>query len=84
MATVTVSSKGQVVLPAKLRHRLGLEVGARLDVVEEPDGVRLKVVRPVRRADVTQLAGLVTARSRGKLRRLADFDAAALAKGKKP
>jgi hypothetical protein len=38
-------------------------------------------VRPIGRSDPTKLAGLVTARSRGRPRRLADFDAAALAAG---
>jgi AbrB family looped-hinge helix DNA binding protein len=41
MPTVTVSSKGQVVLPAELRNRLGLAAGARLEISEEADGLRL-------------------------------------------
>jgi len=78
MPFVTMSSKGQVVLPAPLRHRLGFDAGAKIQIVEEPDGIRLTVVRPVARVDFAKVAGMVTAGSNGKPRRLADFDAATL------
>jgi antitoxin PrlF len=78
MLSVLVSAKGQVVLPAELRRRLGLNPGARLEVSEEPDGLRLRVQRAVPQADVAALAGMVTAPSQGKPRRLLDFDAASL------
>ena len=77
MTTVTLSSKGQVVLPARVRARLGLSSGARLELHDEPDGVRLRVVRAVPRSKLADLAGMVTARPTGKRRRLAEFDAAA-------
>jgi antitoxin PrlF len=79
MSSVLVSAKGQVVLPAELRRRLGLNPGARLEVTEEPDGLRLRVQRAVPAAKVAELAGMVTAPSRGKPRKLADFDPASLA-----
>ena len=78
MSTLTVSSKGQIVLPAALRRRLGLSAGARLEVVEESDGVRLRVVRSVPRADVQGLAGMLKAPVRGVPRSLAEFDPATL------
>jgi len=78
MSTLLVSSKGQIVLPAALRRRLGLGVGARLEVFEEADGLRLRVLRPVAQADLDQLAGMVKAPARGKARSLADFDPASL------
>lgn len=78
MATVLVSSKGQIVLPAALRRRLDLGPGSRLEVLEEPDGVRLRVQRAVPAADVAVLAGMVQARPRGVPRRLEDFDPATL------
>jgi antitoxin PrlF len=56
MSTLLVSSKGQIVLPAATRRRLGLGAGARLEVVEETDGVRLCVVRAVPKADVSLAA----------------------------
>ena len=68
-----------MVLPADLRRRLGLNPGARLEVTEEPDGLRLRVQRAVPTADVSELAGMVTAPSRGKPRSLGDFDPASLA-----
>ncbi|MFM9968233.1 MAG: AbrB/MazE/SpoVT family DNA-binding domain-containing protein [Burkholderiales bacterium] len=80
MSTLLVSSKGQIVLPAALRRRLGMGAGARLDVIEESDGVKLRVVRPVATADVSAMAGMVKARTRGMPRRLADFDPAAILK----
>jgi antitoxin PrlF len=79
MSTLLVSSKGQIVLPAATRRRLGLGAGARLEVVEETDGVRLRVVRAVPKADVSKLAGMLKAPARGVPRRLEDFDPAALA-----
>lgn len=78
MSTLLVSSKGQIVLPAALRRRLGMGTGARLEVVEESDGLKLRVVRSVPKADVAQLAGMLKAPTRGVPRRLEDFDPATL------
>lgn len=74
MATITVSSKGQIVLPAGVRRRLGMGAGSKIEILEEEDGLRLKVVRTVNRTDLTELAGMVTAPSRGVPRRLEEFD----------
>jgi AbrB family looped-hinge helix DNA binding protein len=38
-----LNSKGQVTIPADLRHRLGLHEGDEVDVVE--DGTALRIVR---------------------------------------
>jgi AbrB family looped-hinge helix DNA binding protein len=78
MAILIVSSKGQIVLPAALRRRLGMGAGARIEVLEEADGIKLRVLRSVIKADVTVLAGMVKAPSRGVPRRLEDFDPAAV------
>jgi AbrB family looped-hinge helix DNA binding protein len=81
MSTVTVSTKGRIVLPAALRRRLGMGAGTRLEVIEEADGLRLRVVYAIERTELTSLgdlAGLVTAPSCGVPRRLADFDPAAM------
>lgn len=78
MTLVTVSSKGQVVLPARIRHRLGLNTGAKLELVEESDGLRLKVIRSVSRGELSKLAGMVTARQTGTPRHLLSFDASRL------
>jgi antitoxin PrlF len=78
MSTLSVSSKGQIVLPAELRRRLGMGAGARIEVLEESDGLKLRVVRSVATADIGSLAGLVKAPVRGVPRRLEDFDPASL------
>ena len=81
MSTLLVSSKGQIVLPAALRRRLGMGVGARLEVLEDSDGLKLRVVRSVVTTDVAGLAGLagmVKAPARGVARRLEDFDPASV------
>jgi AbrB family looped-hinge helix DNA binding protein len=82
MSTLVVSSKGQIVLPAALRRRLGMGAGARLEVLQESDGLKLRVVRAVAAANVSNLAGMLTAPSKGMPRSLESFDAAAaLARG---
>ncbi len=78
MSTLLVSSKGQIVLPAALRRRLGMGTGARLEVLEESDGLKLRVIRPVATADLSAMAGMVKAPARGVPRRLEDFDPASL------
>jgi antitoxin PrlF len=78
MATLVVSSKGQIVLPATTRRRLGLGAGSKLEVIEEGDDVRLRVVRAVPTVAVEALAGMVRLPSQGVPRRLADFDPASL------
>ena len=78
MSTVLVSSKGQIVLPAEMRRRLGMGAGARIEVREESDGLKLRVVRSVATADMTNMAGMVKAPSRGVPRSLADVDPASL------
>lgn len=40
-ALLTLSSKGQLVIPARLRQLLGLKAGDRLMLSLEPDGLRL-------------------------------------------
>lgn len=42
--TITVSSKGQVTLPADARRRLGLRAGTKLEVIVR-DNDRLEIVR---------------------------------------
>ncbi len=41
MTAVTVSSKYQIVIPREARRRLGIPSGTRLQVIEEPTGLRL-------------------------------------------
>jgi len=66
------------VLPAALRRRLGMGAGARIEVLEESDGLKLRVVRSVATAEISGMAGLVKAPQRGVPRHLEDFDPASL------
>jgi len=84
MPTLTVSSKGQIVLPAALRRRLGMNAGAKIDLTEDADGLKLRVVRAVAAADLSALVGMVKAPSRGVPRRLEDFDQASLLARSRP
>ena len=83
MAVLTVSSKGQIVLPAGVRRRLGLGAGAKIEIVEEADGLRLRVVSAVNQAKVASLVGMAKARSLGVARRLEDFDPASMLRPRK-
>ena len=42
MATSTVSTKGQIVIPAAVREELGLEAGSRVEFLKTPDGFLMK------------------------------------------
>lgn len=84
MSTLLVSSKGQIVLPAALRRRLGMGAGATLEVLEESDGLKLRVVRSVTQTDLTGMVGMVKAKARGVPRRLEDFDPASLLARSRP
>jgi AbrB family looped-hinge helix DNA binding protein len=80
MTIMTVSSKGQVVLPSSTRKRLGLVAGSQLQVIDEPDGIRLTVSRPVQVTTIAACAGMAIAPSKGTARRLLEFDAASVLK----
>lgn len=45
MSEITVSVKGQVVLPADIRRKLGIVGGSRLEVVASEDGVLLRPLK---------------------------------------
>jgi hypothetical protein len=52
--------------------------GARIEVLEESDGLKLRVVRSVVATEVANLAGMVKAPARGVPRSLDDFDPASV------
>lgn len=59
MSTSTVSTKGQVVIPADVRSDLGIDAGTRVEFVKTVDGWLLKpATRPV-----TVLKGMLGARA---------------------
>ncbi len=57
MATATVTSKGQITIPKRVRDGLGIETGDRVEFVEQERGV-YKVVAATK--DVRHLKGIVT------------------------
>lgn len=80
MATVTVSDKGQVVIPAAIRHRLGIEPGTKLDFELEGDTIRVRPLRAISRTRPEDGYGLLRCDQPGE-RRLAEFDVATAMRG---
>ena len=56
MATATVTSKGQVTLPAEVRKRLNLKTGDQIDFVLEPGG---ELVIRTKRKPFERLRGML-------------------------
>lgn len=63
MDTSTVTQKGQVTIPARVRRKLGLRTGDRVAFVQEADGVLVKALVE----DVSAAFGLVKARHSASL-----------------
>jgi AbrB family looped-hinge helix DNA binding protein len=76
MTAITLSSKGQLVLPAQVRQRFGLTSGSQLELVEESDGIRLVVAHGTPTVSVESGFGMFKLGSKGGQRRLDSFDAA--------
>ncbi|MBA2321866.1 MAG: AbrB/MazE/SpoVT family DNA-binding domain-containing protein [Deltaproteobacteria bacterium] len=75
MATATVSSKGQVVIPAELRRNLGIGPGSQLEFVAEGTSIRVFVRRASEPSRLEEGIGLL--RYSGPPRRLVEFDVVA-------
>ena len=56
-STTTLSSKGQVILPAAIRRRRNWQAGTRLTVEETADGVLLRPVAAFPRTSTEQVFG---------------------------
>ncbi len=80
MSTVTVSDKGQVVIPAAIRHRLGIMPGSKLDFELEGDSIRVKPLRTIKPTRPEDGYGLLRCDQPGE-RRLSEFDVAAAMRG---
>ena len=57
MHTSTVTQKGQIVIPAPLRRKLGFKQGTKVVVIETDDGVE---VRPLDARYFEQFAGVLS------------------------
>jgi AbrB family looped-hinge helix DNA binding protein len=75
MPTVTVSDKGQVVIPAAIRRRLGLVPGSKLDFEMEGDSIRVRPLKSIQPSRAEDGFGMLRCDLAGE-RRLADFDVA--------
>jgi AbrB family looped-hinge helix DNA binding protein len=75
MSAVTVSDKGQVVIPAAIRRRLGIAPGSKLDFELEGDSIRVRLCKSIPRSRAEDGYGLLRCDLPGE-RRLADFDVA--------
>lgn len=73
MSTVTFSDKGQVVIPAAIRHRLGIAPGTKLDCELEGETIPVRPLRAFQRTRPEDGCGMLKCDQPGE-RRLADFD----------
>jgi len=62
MTTTVVTSKGQIVIPSKIRRRLNIKRGTKLYIEEKGDELILKAVTP---AYFAKIAGILA--TKGKL-----------------
>ena len=62
MTTTVVTTKGQIVIPSKIRRRLNIKKGTKLYIEEKGDELILKAVTP---AYFEKIAGVLE--TRGKL-----------------
>jgi AbrB family looped-hinge helix DNA binding protein len=75
MPTVTVSEKGQVVIPAEIRRQLGITPGCQLNFILEGNALRVEVKRRIQPSRAEDGYGLLICKKPGE-RRLSDFDVA--------
>jgi AbrB family looped-hinge helix DNA binding protein len=75
MSIVTVSEKGQVVIPSHIRKLLGITPGCQLDFSLEGHSIKVEVKRQVIPSSIDEGFGLLVAKSEGR-GSLSDFDVA--------
>ena len=65
MNTAVVTTKGQIVIPSKIRRRYNLKKGTKVSITEENDKI---ILQPLTEEYFEQMAGILN--SKGKLTRL--------------
>ena len=83
MPAATLTAKGQIIIPAEIRARHQLTPGTRVEFVDEGGVIRLLVRRRVTASDPVAGYGMIRIERSAAgpvVRRLANFDAAALLK----
>ncbi len=78
MQTLTVSHKGQVVIPSEIRERLGISPGSKVSVVAEGNRVMISLERRRVATDVMAGFGMLKAKTASKRKSLLDVDVAEL------
>lgn len=63
MMTTHASAKGQIVIPAKLRRKYGIEAGTTIRVIDEGDRI---VLRPITRESAEKLLNSLYGKYKGK------------------
>lgn len=81
ITSITLSSKGQVVLPKRIRTQHNWQPGMTLELEETPQGLLLKPARLFAATSVKQVFGM--AKAKGPKRSLADMDAAITAEARR-
>jgi antitoxin PrlF len=76
MKTVTVSEKGQVVIPADIRRGLGIKPGTELEFELEGTSIRINLHQVVPATSLDSGYGMLRPKSSGKPRNLDEFDVA--------
>ena len=76
MPTATLTEKGQIVIPAKIRARHGLTAGTQVEFVDSKDGIRLVVHRKVAPSRPEDGYGLIRVPAKPGRGKLSDFDPA--------
>lgn len=79
--TITVSTKGQVILPSAIRQRREWGAGMRLQVEETPEGVLLKPAPAFAETRPEDVFGSL--RYKGRPKSLEEMDAGVLAEAKR-
>lgn len=75
MSTVTVSERGQVVIPVEIRRQLGITAGCQLDFSLEGNSIRVELKRRIQPSRPEDGYGMLACTQPGE-RRLTDFDVA--------
>lgn len=80
MSIVTVSEKGQVVIPAAIRRQLGIAPGCQLDFSLQGSTIQVAVKRQVSPSSIAEAYGMLVSKVPGK-RKLSEFHVAAAMRG---
>ena len=80
MPAVTLSDKGQIVIPADIRARYDLKPGTQVEFVDDNGAIRLLVRRRLPPSDPAAGYGMIKIERSGKAtsRKLSEFDPATL------